>query len=99
MKDPLCRACRYWRSSADRDVGECHRYPPSLIEARVTLSGSKTTLTEFRQARPTTKGGDFCGEGEKSSFDRFIEKVEPMLDKIMGMRSREADLSKSVHSE
>lgn len=66
-----CGICRYFgkHSSADNDLGECRRYPPSIVSALViplrdsegnayNVSDNKADATQF----PILHVSDLCGE-------------------------------------
>lgn len=57
---PSCVSCRHWsriRETPDGDYGDCHRFPPRIMEVLVD---------RYLTAHPTTRWNDWCGEWSRA---------------------------------
>lgn len=54
-----CRSCKHWGRAED-DQAPCRRFPPVPVRHEYERDGYPET--EVLSIRPTTYGGDSCGE-------------------------------------
>ena len=53
MTEEKCQNCRYWTGKPHHSIGNCRRYPPTVV-----YCGDGDTDTQL----PITKNDESCGE-------------------------------------
>lgn len=66
MNDQRCKTCRFWQVIDEDTLGNCRRYPPTLIQTDHLNEVCKDALDELGTATlgifPSTAAMEWCGE-------------------------------------